>query len=68
MFFAALRYGFITFAAIFFVGFITGMGGSFIPNLVFSLFMGVFGGVCYLGAHKLVAWLQARQAKKEREE
>lgn len=64
----AIRYGAIMFAAIFFVGFITGMGGSFGPNLVFSLLVGVFASGCYLVAQRLVAYLQARQAKKEGEQ
>ena len=38
-------YGLVVFAAIFFVGWITGMGGSFGPNLGFSVLMGVFAAV-----------------------
>lgn len=34
-------YGAVVFAAIFFVGWSTGMGGTFLPNLLFSLVMGV---------------------------
>ena len=37
-------YGATVFAAVFFVGWITGMGGSFLPNLGFSVLMGVFAG------------------------
>ena len=33
-------YGAVVFAAVFFVGWITGMGGSLIPNLIFSLIVG----------------------------
>ena len=33
----AATYGAIVFACVFFVGWITGMGGSFLPNLIFSL-------------------------------
>ena len=42
-----LIYGAVVFAAIFFVGWITGMGGSFLPNLVFSAAMGVLAGVMF---------------------
>ncbi len=34
-------YGAVVFAAVFFVGWITGMGGSLIPNLIFSVIVGV---------------------------
>ena len=37
-------YGAVVFAAIFFVGWITGMGGSFLPNLGFSALMGLLAG------------------------
>ena len=40
-------YGAVVFAAIFFVGWITGMGGSFLPNLGFSALMGVFAGAIF---------------------
>ena len=40
-------YGAVVSAAVFFVGWITGMGGSFVPNLVFSLAMGAFAAVCF---------------------
>lgn len=43
----SLIYGVVVFAAIFFVGWVTGLGGSFIPNLGFSLFMGVFAAICF---------------------
>ena len=33
-------YGAVVFGAVFFVGWITGMGGSLIPNLIFSLLVG----------------------------
>jgi len=49
----ALIYGAVTFGAIFFVGLITGMGGSFLPNLVFSLAMGAMAAGCFVGAQKL---------------
>ena len=42
-----LTYGAVVFGAIFFVGWSTGMGGSFLPNLIFSLAMGVLAGVCF---------------------
>ena len=42
-------YGMVVAAAVFFVGFITGMGGSLIPNAIFSLAMGVLAaGAFYL--------------------
>jgi len=44
----SLIYGTVVFAAIFFTGWITGMGGSFLPNLVFSVLMGVLAAVCFL--------------------
>ena len=50
---SAAIYGLVTFGAIFFVGYITGLGGSLIPNLGFSLLMGLFAALCYVGAHKL---------------
>jgi len=42
-----ITYGLIVFAAIWFVGWSTGMGGSFLPNLVFSAAVGVLAGVCF---------------------
>ena len=42
-----LIYGAVVFAAIFFVGWITGMGGSFLPNLVFSILMGFLAAFCF---------------------
>lgn len=39
-------YGLVVFAAVFGVGFVTGMGGSFLPNLIFSVAMGIFAGIC----------------------
>ncbi len=52
----AVTYGLITGAAVWFVGWITGMGGSFVPNLIFSVLIGFFAGGCYLGA----VWLGGR--------
>ena len=49
----ACIYGGVTALAIFLVGWVTGMGGSFLPNLLFSLLMGLLAGGCYLGASKL---------------
>lgn len=43
----ATKYGLVVFAAIFFVGWSTGMGGSFWPNLVFSVLMGLLASVCF---------------------
>lgn len=48
-----LIYGAVVFGAIFFVGWITGMGGSFLPNLIFSLAMGGLAAVCFLVVQKL---------------
>jgi hypothetical protein len=36
-----IKYGVAVFFAIFFVGWTTGMGGSFLPNVGFSAVMGV---------------------------
>ena len=45
----ALIYGAVVFGAIFFAGWSTGMGGSFLPNLGFSLAMGLLaGGMFYV--------------------
>lgn len=46
----ALTYGLVMAGAVFFVGLITGMGGSILPNLLFSLLMGGLAIVCYLVA------------------
>lgn len=51
----ALIYGAVTTGAIFFVGWITGMGGSFLPNLIFSLLMGVLAAGCFVISQKLAA-------------
>ena len=45
-------YGAVVFGAIFFVGWITGMGGSVLPNLVFSLTMGILAAVCFILVQK----------------
>ena len=42
-----VTYGLVVFVAIWFVGWITGMGGAFVPNLVFSLAVGVLAAVCF---------------------
>ncbi len=42
-----LIYGLVVFGSIFFVGWITGMGGSFLPNLVFSAAMGLLAWGLY---------------------
>lgn len=41
----AAIYGAVVFVAIFFVGWITGLGGSFLPNLGFSFLMGLLAAV-----------------------
>lgn len=38
-------YGIIVTLAVFFIGWITGMGGDLVPNLIFSILMGVLGFV-----------------------
>ena len=43
----AVIYGAITGVVIFIVGYITGMGGSFWPNVIFGALMGLFAGLCY---------------------
>jgi hypothetical protein len=47
-----VTYGLVVFAAIFAVGWITGMGGSFVPNLIFSALMGVLAAVCFVMAKR----------------
>ena len=47
-----ITYGAVVFAAIFFVGWITGMGGSPLPNFLFSLAMGVLAAVCFVLVQK----------------
>ena len=42
-----VKYGLVVFVALLFVGWITGMGGSLVPNLVFSAAMGVMAGGCF---------------------
>ena len=42
-----VKYGLVVFVALLFVGWITGMGGSLVPNLVFSAVMGVMAGGCF---------------------
>ena len=39
-----IKYGLIVFACVFFVGWSTGMGGSWLPNLGFSALMGLMAG------------------------
>ena len=50
---APTKYGFVVFAAIFAVGFITGMGGSILPNLIFSALMGLLAGGLFALAQRL---------------
>ena len=47
-----IKYGLVVFVAIFFVGFTTGMGGSFIPNLGFSVLMGFLAAYLYKALKK----------------
>jgi len=39
-----VKYGLVVFAAIFVVGWVTGMGGSALPNFIFSVLMGLLAG------------------------
>ena len=48
-----ITYGLIVFAAIFAIGWLTGMGGSFLPNLLFSAAMGVFASFCFVMARRI---------------
>ena len=52
----AVIYGIIMFLALFLVGWITGLGGSFGPNLAFSALMGLLAGACF--------WVIKRRAAK----
>ncbi|KMW56881.1 hypothetical protein AIOL_001838 [Candidatus Rhodobacter oscarellae] len=60
----AIKYGLTTFVAVFFVGWVTGLGGAFLTNLAFSAAMGAFSSLCFLGAMRL----SRRQAKKNEED
>ena len=46
----AISYGLLTGGAVWFVGWITGLGGPFMTNLAFACAMGAFASLCYLGA------------------
>ncbi|MGB0411215.1 MAG: hypothetical protein ACPGFA_06490 [Pikeienuella sp.] len=43
----AVKYGAVFAVAIFFIGLTTGMGGSLLPNLGFSLLMGAFAAILF---------------------
>ena len=47
-----IKYGLTTTGCIFFVGWVTGMGGSFGPNLGFSILMGLFAGALFWGLQR----------------
>ena len=47
-----LIYGLVVAAAVFFIGWTTGMGGDFLPNLIFSALMGAFAAVCFTAVQK----------------
>ena len=49
----AVKYGAVAGVAIFAVGWITGMGGSLLPNLIFSVLMGIFAAICYVLAVRI---------------
>ena len=44
---APVQYGLVVGVAIFVTGWITGLGGSFLPNLIFGAAMGLFAGVLF---------------------
>ncbi len=48
----AAVYGAVTGVAVFAVGWITGMGGGFLANLIFGALMGVFAAVCFVFAFR----------------
>lgn len=48
-----ITYGLVVFVAIFLIGWLTGMGGSFLPNLLFSAVMGAFASFCFVMAKRL---------------
>ncbi|MCP5072597.1 MAG: hypothetical protein GY947_04785 [Rhodobacteraceae bacterium] len=41
------KYGLIVALCVFFVGWSTGLGGSFIPNAFFAVLMGLFAGLLF---------------------
>ena len=47
-----VTYGLVVFVALAFVGWVTGMGGSLIPNLGFSALMGVLAGALFALARR----------------
>ena len=48
-----VKYGAVVALVVFFVGWVTGMGGSFVPNLVFSLIVGAFAALCFVVATRI---------------
>ncbi len=52
---SATKYGLVVFGAIFFVGWSTGMGGLFLPNLIFSALMGMLAGGLFALVQKYVS-------------
>jgi hypothetical protein len=42
-----VKYGLIVGLSIWFVGWVTGLGGSFLPNIVFSIVIGLFAAALY---------------------
>ncbi len=43
-----LIYGAVAAVAVFFIGWTTGMGGTFLANLIFSILMGVFAAAMFV--------------------
>lgn len=48
-----VKYGIVVFLAVFFVGWSTGIGGTLIPNIGFSIIMGLLAAV-------LFRWIKSR--------
>lgn len=48
----AAIYGLVVMGAVFFVGWSTGMGGKFVPNLGFSFVMGCFAAALFVFVKK----------------
>ena len=52
---SAVKYGGVVAIALFLSGWVTGLAGSFLPNLLFSLVMGVFAGCLFALVQKFAA-------------
>jgi hypothetical protein len=47
-----IKYGIAVFVAVFFVGLTTGMGGSLLPNIGFSVLMGIMAAYLFRALKK----------------